>query len=127
MYSLTNHSNEALGRFILRGAFGSSISRARARVVLPHSPQRAQDDGTAHESRAGALAVDAPDEGLIHYTPAPVPPSASYLRVLPAGLPIIILYMQILGMSSSARRTVFLAPTLRNSTQHLVCGPRQNL
>ncbi|KAJ7872510.1 hypothetical protein B0H14DRAFT_177094 [Mycena olivaceomarginata] len=82
--------------------FGSSGSQAGARVILPHSPQRAQDDGTAHEPRAGVLAVDARDGGLVHYTPDPA------LRVLPAGFPIITLYMQIPGMSSSARRTVFL-------------------
>ncbi|KAJ7705881.1 hypothetical protein B0H14DRAFT_731324 [Mycena olivaceomarginata] len=78
-------------------AFGSSSSRARARVVSPHRPQRAQDDGTTHEPRAGALAVDAPDRGLVHYPSTPVPPSAS---CGPAGFPILP-YKQIPVMSSS--------------------------
>ncbi|KAJ7318527.1 hypothetical protein DFH08DRAFT_892190 [Mycena albidolilacea] len=59
--------------------------------------QRAQDDGTVCEPRAGVLVVDAPDGRLVHSRPHPRGALSSW------------------------------APTLSNTTQSLVCGPRQGL
>ncbi|KAJ7918850.1 hypothetical protein B0H13DRAFT_2268863 [Mycena leptocephala] len=70
---------------ICAGAFGSSNSLARALVVSPHGLQRAQDDGTACEPQAGALAVDALDERLIHVHCPPAPGAS--LRILRTSSP----------------------------------------
>ncbi|KAJ7858014.1 hypothetical protein B0H14DRAFT_3636751 [Mycena olivaceomarginata] len=92
-------------------AVGSSSYRAGGRIPA------------SCELRAGALAVDAPDEGLVHRPPAPVPPSA-FCR--PAGFPILPC-MQIPVMSSSARRTVFLGADFAQYVHSLVCGPHQDV
>ncbi|KAF8207382.1 hypothetical protein K438DRAFT_1930923 [Mycena galopus ATCC 62051] len=88
-------------------AFRNNVSRGENSSFL--------DDGTAHELRAGALAVDVPDGGLVNYPPAPVPPSVS---CGPAGFSIFP-YMQILVMSFSARHPVFLGANFAQYTPRL--------